>query len=390
MKQRQEARYAGAVRSVEKRYRVFISYSRNDLKWVRIIDAALKRIALPMWDKDFRYGQGFHEQIQMFIAHAHIFLPVITEQASTRGWVHQEIGYAKALNIPVLPITLGKNALPDAMIESLQAVRLNDDEDRWASQLQRLLTLGGLESLVNDSADQGHAPFQCAEDTEDRARSLARYSDAVRRLGFHGMVRQVGALTSFHIPSEPISHPVWKDRYGRMHQTNNHCRMLRKERQALEKHVRKEGCRLIINPTLPYRQYGLGARISRLEWLIKFLKSMPPGKVQVAINDKLPDQRSLTIVGNWFSAESVSAAIGQGYRHTIFTRHAPTVQSMVELFDEEFKEALKANKWKAGESCGRAIQELQSLIAVLEIEKEKKERKSDRKRRKAQRVPKPR
>jgi predicted metalloendopeptidase len=118
----------------------------------------------------------------------------------------------------------------------------------------------------------------------------------------------------------------------------------------------------------------LAARIRRLEWLVRFLKSMPPGKVQVAFNPNLPDQRSLTIVGNWFAAESVSAAIGQGYRHTIFTRHAPSVQSISELFDEEFTEALKANKWKARESRNRAIRELQSLIAELEIERKRREK----------------
>ena len=157
-----------------------------------------------------------------------------------------------------------------------------------------------------------------------------------------------------------------------MHQTANHCRLLRKERQALEKHARKKGCRLIINPWLTYRKWGVHARIRRLEWLVKFINSMPPGKVQVAFNRDLPDQRSLTIVGNWFTAESVSAAIGQGYRHTIFTRHAPSVQSTVELFEEEFKEALKANKWKARESPKRAIKALQGLIDKLRGKKKNK------------------
>lgn len=357
------------TKSVEKRCRVFISYSRDDLKWVRVIDRVLRRFAVPMWDKDFRYGQGFHEQIQMFIAHAHVFLPVITEQSSKRGWVHQEIGYARALNIPVLPITLGAKALPDAMIQSLQAVRLGDDEKHWAGKLRRLLTRDVLESLVNECADPERAPFQCAEDTEDRARLLAEYSDTVRKLGVHGMVRQVGGLSSFHIPVEPISNPLWWERYGDLHQTNNHCRLLRKERQALEKHARVKGCRLVVNHKLRFERYGLDARIKRLECLLKFLKDMPRGKVQIAFNPDLPGQRSLTIVGNWFAAESVSAAIGQGYRHTIFTRHAPSVQSIIELFDEEFKEALKANNWTARKSCGRAIRELERLIAQLKREK---------------------
>jgi len=376
---------------LEKPYRVFISYSREDLKWVKRIVAVLRCFADPMWDEDFRYGQGFHEQIQMFIAHSHVFLPVITKQSSKRRWVHEEIGYAKALNIPVLPICLGEKALPDAMIQSLQAVRLSDDGRKWASQLRRLLTTEVLESLVSDFADQEYASFQCAEDTEDRARLLAVYCDTVRKLGRqrYGMVRQAGGLSSFHIPSEPISHSIWKARYGKLHQSVNHCRWLRKEKQALSKHARRKGCRLIVNPNLSYDGYGLPARIARLQWLVNALRSfraLVPAGVQVAFDPPLDkrgtsspecvdgdagtrkdfgNERSVTIVGNWFAAESVSAAIGQGYRHTIFTRHAPSVQSKIELFDEEFKQALKASNWNARQSCSRAILELDRLIKSL-------------------------
>jgi len=73
-----------------------------------------------MWDKTFSYGHGFHEQIKRFIAHAHIFLPVITEASSRRGVVHQEIGYAMALNVPVLPVTVG--IIPGEMLQPLHVV----------------------------------------------------------------------------------------------------------------------------------------------------------------------------------------------------------------------------------------------------------------------------
>ncbi len=40
---------------------------------------------MPMWDKAFSYGHGFPDQIKTFIAHAHVFLPVITEASSRHG-----------------------------------------------------------------------------------------------------------------------------------------------------------------------------------------------------------------------------------------------------------------------------------------------------------------
>ena len=357
-------------------YRVFISYSHSDLDLARIIVEMLREIVVPMWDENFRYGHGFHEQIKMFIEHAHVFLPIITEASSQRGWVHQEIGYAMAHHIPMLPVTVGAGAMPSEMIHALQAVRLGDDRSKWPVRLKKELTMEVIEHLVADFADLEHAAFQCAEDTEDRARLMVQYADDVRKLGFHGMVRQAGALSSFHIPTEAVGHSIWKERYGTLQRGPFHCKWQRKERFALEKHARQCGCRLIINPTISYKAYGPEARIKRLEWLLTFLKSMPSTKAQVAIDDELHVEKSVTIVGNWFTADAVSAAIGQGYRQTIFTRHAPSVQSKIELFDQQFADLLKARKWNARQSRSLAIQELEKLAASLGKELTRKERTS--------------
>jgi hypothetical protein len=98
------------------KYRVFISYSHEDQPLVERIAAMLIKNGLkPMWDRNFAYGQGFHEQIKKFIAHAHVFLPVLTKTADAIKWVYQEIGYSMALHIPVLQIAVEE--LPGEMIQ---------------------------------------------------------------------------------------------------------------------------------------------------------------------------------------------------------------------------------------------------------------------------------
>ena len=37
------------------------------------------------------------QKIQTEIAHAHVFVPILTAHSHKAGWVHQEIGYALAL-----------------------------------------------------------------------------------------------------------------------------------------------------------------------------------------------------------------------------------------------------------------------------------------------------
>jgi hypothetical protein len=107
-------------------YRVFISYSHEDRQMVEKVVQVLKQNGLTvLWDENFAFGHGFHEQIKNFISHAHVFMPIITRTSSQRGWVHQEIGYAMALNVPVLPVT--KDQLPGEMLQQLHAVSLSDD-----------------------------------------------------------------------------------------------------------------------------------------------------------------------------------------------------------------------------------------------------------------------
>lgn len=349
----------------QRKYRIFISYSHEDLELAQKIVAIISANRLtPMWDKDFLFGHGFQEQIKTFIAHSHVFLPIVTKSSCERGWVHQEIGYAMALNVPVLPLSFG--ALPGEMIRELHAVQFNDFRE-----LKDKLSRKNIEKLVESYKDNSFPLYHCAELAEDRSIMMTKYTNDVLQLEpvlnreAFGCVRQKGGLSSFHIPDKLISHPIWVQRYGPLRQSKFHCRLLREERLALEKHARVGGCRLIINPYLTYDKYGTFARKIRLKSLVKFLETMPNNKAQVAINEKLLNE-SLTIVGDWFAAQAVSAAQGQGYQQTIFTRHAPSISSKIKDFDQEFNELLKDSKWKPESSRLTAINKIKEIIAAIE------------------------
>lgn len=353
------------IKKMEKtKYRVFISYSHKDFNQVNEIVEILKGNNLvPMWDDNFSYGYGFHEQIQTFITHAHVFMPYITEASSSRGWVHQEIGYAMALNIPVLPVTRDK--LPGEMIQRLHAVRLGEK----LSDAKEKLSWEVFDNLVNGYQETEEALYRCAEEADDRTIMMVKHANNVLKLKDvlklkeHEPVRQKGGLSSFHIPREVVTDPVWKLRYDK-DKSIFHCRNQRKERIALEKYARKEGCRLIINPyKLPERSDR--AQIVRLETLLEFLRKTPDDIVQIVINKELKHDESLTIVGDWFAAESVSGTVTQGYRHTIFTCHAPSMQSRIELFDQEFDKLLKKAGWMAETSRLSAIEEITKIVEDL-------------------------
>ncbi len=353
-------------------YRIFISYSHQDENLVGRIAEILKENGMkPLWDRGFAYGHGFHDQIKLFIAHAHVFLPVITRAADDRKWVHQEIGYAMALNIPVLPVVLGGS--PGEMIQQIHAVQLQGDlQHPDLDALKTHLSMVVIANLVQRYSDSDLAQYQCAGFAEDRAALLAKYSNDVLSLGEYGLVRQKGGLSSFHIPNNSLSHPIWKERYGGHDRGPVHCRLQRKERIALDAHARMAGCRLIINPNLQYRKWGRSARIVRLRNLIDFLESMDDGDCQVAIDREMKHDESLTIVGDWFFAESVSARVGQGYRQTIFSRHAPSMLNMIEAFDLEFQERLDADQQQPEHSRLQTIDTIRDIISELERNSDKR------------------
>lgn len=209
-------------------YRVFISYSHNDRALAGQIARLLSDNKLePMWDRNFAFGQGFHEQIRLYIAHAHVFLPIITEESDSRKWVHQEIGYAMALCVPVLPVAVGR--VPGEMLQQIHALTVEPDR---LDDLRGSLTPAVVARLLGRQA-HASALYTCADFPDSRARMMADYAEDVLALGYSGIVRQKGGLSSFHIPTESIGHNVWKVRYGNLARSDEHCRGQRRERLAL-------------------------------------------------------------------------------------------------------------------------------------------------------------
>ena len=194
---------------------------------------------------------------------------------------------------------------------------------------------------------------------------MAAHCNDVISLGHTAVVRQKGGLSSFHIPDKHVNHDEWRKRYGGQRDDPDHNRLQREERVALEKHARAKGCKLIITPGLTFERWGPAARLARLRNLIEFLKSIGDDQCAVAIRPPGGLSESITILGDWFFAESVLGEIGRGYRQTIFSRHAPTILNRVQEFDEELEELIAMRGCRVEESRRAAIDEMETIIRGL-------------------------
>ncbi len=337
--------------------RVFLSYSHDDRNLFRILKAFLedKKLCV-LCDRDISVGTPFTDAIKGLIAHAHVFMPLITASAQKRPWVHQETGYAMAKSIPILPLVTASADIPQAMVAQLQAIPVPDD----LSNLEELLTVEHVRSLVLPQAPSPQDMVQVADWPEERASRLAECANRVRQLGHYARLRQCGAFSSFCLPDNDIQHAVWRKRDGNSVRGDYLHSCQRAERQALERHVVQAGCRLIIWPHIDLSKRGPDVRRTRLDTLLQFLKRIPPDKCEVVVSQRARDG-NVTILGDWFVAESLVPK-AQGYRQTVFNWHAPTALRAAVEFDQTFDEICAERGMTASEATQEARAEIERLI----------------------------
>ena len=336
--------------------RIFISYSHEDTELASKAAEILSGIGyVPIWDKHIRPGIAFTEEIKQLILHAHIFLPLLTKNSASRPWVHQETGYAAALNIPILPVAIG--AVPGEMVAQLQAVVVQPD----LADLHEKITAINLEQIVLSPKGTLLQNVEISDWPERRAELLAQNCRIVAELGNFGRVRQRAALSSFSIPDKDVSDEIWDRRDGDFKRSPYYHNRLLIERLSLEQHAREAGCSLIIDPDFCLERNGRTATNVRLEILLEFLESMPDEKVSVVVSRQARGG-NLTLVGDWFSAESVSPRAGEGHRQTVFTWHPPTVLGVMQKFDKQFGEIAKEQGGDLGTSRQQVIKRIKEIL----------------------------
>ncbi|HEY5470638.1 MAG TPA: toll/interleukin-1 receptor domain-containing protein [Bacteroidales bacterium] len=345
---------------MEHKIRIFISYSHEDKELVHKLEEILNKNDLePLWTEKLSGGSGFDDQIKIFIEHAHVFMPVLTKKSIERGWVHQEIGYAVALHIPVFPVTI-ENVTPGGMLQMIQATKLDMNHPE---EVKKKLAVKVFEALL---LHENKTPlWELAQFEEERAVLMKEYSTKAHKADYLGIVRQKGGLSSFHIPDRYIWHKQWLDRYEPDIKSLYHKKVQREERQALESHAKGAGCKLIISP-----DYVTGKRsgisiIARINALIDFLEKMPDEKVIIAIHDSPDAYESVTIVGDLFLAESTTFRYHEGFTNTFFTRNASEITRRIKDFDDEMEDLLKERKWTAKNSRSKAIEELKRILTTI-------------------------
>jgi hypothetical protein len=194
---------------------------------------------------------------------------------------------------------------------------------------------------------------------------MKSYADKVSNMGKYGIVRQKGGLSSFHIPNEGVNNQIWVDRYYPEKRSTYHKKLQLGERIALQQHADRNGCSLIIYPKYAIEGRSALAARTRIKTFLNFLESMEDNQITIAIPTGNAGIESLTMVGDWFLAESVSFKDGDGYTNTFFTRNASEIAERIHEFDNEMDNLLAQRGWTKDNSRKKAIDELYKILESL-------------------------
>ncbi len=306
--------------------RVFISYSRADQHQAHELEKKLESEGFaPVWDSNNHAGEPFRHQIERQISHAHVFMPLLSKASATSKWVHNEIGLAIGRNVPVLPICI-EGAKPEGIVTDLQPEQ--------ATKVKDLRDLRDpIEWLVCQHSNKGL--YSRCEFVEERTEAIVSHTEEILRIqGSDGSraMRHIACFGSLSIPASRWDR-AWAKRNRRQPQGPTYRKeAMSRERVLLGRYAKLHGCDLVVHP---YHQelYSTEIRM-RCKLLVKFIDSCEDGRIRVKISEFAEGENQL-IIGDWFHAVSNSPKT-DGFRHTFFTTHAPTVLKQWQDFEHRF------------------------------------------------------
>jgi hypothetical protein len=352
-----------------KKYRIFVSHSRGDIAIARRVYAALKSLGhFVSLDKSIRAGADFMQTIQRQIKRAHFFVPILTPAAWASEWVQQEIGYAVACAIPIVPVVVGEFAMK-GMIDRIQAitVKQNVTERTLCTRFRKVLS----QVTIDEPQATYDAVFRCDVDENRRAMEIADTAEEIARNcqgAQEAAVMQRSPLTSFCLPEQEAD-PHWRGV-----PVDEHGWFYPRERIAMENLARLHGCDVIIDPCFSPppgspKRYLSSIQRAKLRTLADFLCQNQRHALTRVVVQRFVQAESETIIGDhWMGHSAAVMRIGTR-RETISTWHEPTVLRYKTKFRSDFDHLLRQQGAARGGSFGTASAEYAVRCIECAIEK---------------------
>lgn len=113
---------------------VFISYSRNDASFAKLLSQQLNKAGYTTWvDKEnIRAGRLWADEIENAIRGCDAFVVVASKEAVSSSWVRREIEYANREQKRIFPVLVGDAVELPPLLQRYQAINLHSGHERKA------------------------------------------------------------------------------------------------------------------------------------------------------------------------------------------------------------------------------------------------------------------
>lgn len=133
-------------------FKVFISYSTRDLTRTAQVKQLLEAAGAQVFVAEYSVlaGANLSQEIMKAIKSSDLFVLLWSHHARRSEWVPQEIGVAKAVNKPIIPVILHASAEVPGFLKGTKYLPLYKDPKRALSWLQRHVATKATEKTTSE------------------------------------------------------------------------------------------------------------------------------------------------------------------------------------------------------------------------------------------------
>jgi len=302
---------------------VFISYSRDyDRVVTGLFAQALSNQGFKtLFDRRLYPGANITDNICDQIADAHVVILILSEKSMNSPWVNQELGYARALNKPIIPIKIEKHIQNAGMFMGTNEFDFDTDWFNHESSIQKLT------HDIYRAIEKKDTSATIIESKEERTRRITEAFYNVNALLQNeknsNMKIKIFKRTRISIFSVGKSLDNLTNRYNPYY-----WGLLRDQRESIQNFINNKNVEVRLLLNYMDRNYLQDIDIERLKELVKYVE-------EVNDNNKYPhdlnsrfffmnerhNQSNITALNNHFIFEGLKTRSSTEYLYTLHWKY---------------------------------------------------------------------
>lgn len=143
------------------KFKIFVSYSTDDLDKVELLNKQLKNTELDVFiaEHSISASENLTSSITNAIKKCDLFVLIWSKNAKKSDWVTQEIGKATALEKIILPIVLDEDLPPAGFIQNLKYLPIFSDHENGFKKAEEII-VKAYQQKYNDFNEKEKAKLQ--------------------------------------------------------------------------------------------------------------------------------------------------------------------------------------------------------------------------------------